>query len=74
MLNIQEKAAPPAFALFELGFRTFFAAAGVFAVVAIGLWMEPGSAKTSRPCPAARRAVMRVPLRSPASITRTRNR
>lgn len=30
---------PPAFALFELGFRPFFGAAGLFAVIAMLLWM-----------------------------------
>lgn len=39
MLNIDDRATPPSFALFELGFRTFFAAAGLFAVVAVGIWM-----------------------------------
>jgi uncharacterized protein involved in response to NO len=39
MLKIHETTVPPSFALFELGFRPFFAAAVVFAVIAIGLWM-----------------------------------
>lgn len=36
-----------------------------------GEWMEPGMAKTSRPCSAASRAVISVPLRSAASTTST---
>ena len=39
MQQIQERTSPPSFALFELGFRPFFSAAAVFAIVAIGLWM-----------------------------------
>jgi len=39
MLNIEKPVEPPSFALFELGFRPFFAAASVFAVLAIGWWM-----------------------------------
>lgn len=41
MLNIDDKTTPtpPSFALFELGFRPFFSAAGVFAVITILLWM-----------------------------------
>ncbi|MET0051527.1 MAG: NnrS family protein [Candidatus Thiodiazotropha sp.] len=38
---IQERATPlPAFALFELGFRPFFAAAALFAVLVMGIWMS----------------------------------
>jgi uncharacterized protein involved in response to NO len=39
MLQIEETTTPSSFALFELGFRPFFSAAGIFAVVAILLWM-----------------------------------
>lgn len=39
MRNIADRETVPSFALFELGFRPFFAAAGVFAVVAVLLWM-----------------------------------
>ena len=39
MLQLEEKSSPPAFALFELGFRPFFSAAALFAVLAIALWM-----------------------------------
>jgi uncharacterized protein involved in response to NO len=39
MLQIEERSAPPSFALFELGFRPFFTGAGLFAVLAILLWM-----------------------------------
>ncbi len=39
MQQIQDNVSPPSFALFELGFRPFFSAAAVFAIVAIGLWM-----------------------------------
>lgn len=39
MLNIDERSAPPSFALFELGFRPFFAGAAVFSVLAMLLWM-----------------------------------
>lgn len=39
MLQIEEKSGAPSFALFELGFRPFFAAAALFAVLAIGVWM-----------------------------------
>jgi hypothetical protein len=39
MLQIEKITTPPSFALFELGFRPFFSAAGFFAVVAILLWM-----------------------------------
>lgn len=35
----KEFPAAPAFALFELGFRPFFAAAGLFSIVATGVWM-----------------------------------
>jgi uncharacterized protein involved in response to NO len=38
-VQIHAKEPVPAFALFELGFRPFFAAAGLFAVVVTGLWM-----------------------------------
>jgi hypothetical protein len=33
------------------------------------LWIEPGMANTSRPCSAARRAVISEPLRTAASTT-----
>jgi uncharacterized protein involved in response to NO len=39
MLQIEETSAPPSFALFELGFRPFFSAAGLFAVLSILVWM-----------------------------------
>lgn len=39
MLRLQEKTSPSAFALFELGFRPFFSAAGLFAVLSMLLWM-----------------------------------
>jgi uncharacterized protein involved in response to NO len=39
MLQIEERSAPPGFALFELGFRPFFSGAGLFAVLSILLWM-----------------------------------
>ena len=39
MQQIEESVPPPSFALFELGFRPFFSAAAMFAIVAIGLWM-----------------------------------
>lgn len=40
MLQIEERSAPPpSFALFELGFRPFFSAAGLFAVLSIAAWM-----------------------------------
>jgi uncharacterized protein involved in response to NO len=40
MFQIEERSAPPpSFALFELGFRPFFSAAGVFAVLAMAAWM-----------------------------------
>jgi uncharacterized protein involved in response to NO len=39
MLHIEERAAPPSFALFELGFRPFFSAAGLFAVTSVLVWM-----------------------------------
>ncbi|MCB1775202.1 MAG: NnrS family protein [Gammaproteobacteria bacterium] len=39
MLNIEKKVEPPSFALFELGFRPFFAVAGLFAVVSVAWWM-----------------------------------
>jgi uncharacterized protein involved in response to NO len=39
MLNIENRPIPPSIALFELGFRPFFAAAGLFAVIAMALWM-----------------------------------
>lgn len=39
MLNIEKKQSPPSIALFELGFRPFFAAAGLFAVFAMAVWM-----------------------------------
>src|SRR3546814_11998458 len=38
---------------------------------AIGLWIEPGTANTSRPASLARRAVIRAPERSAASTTST---
>jgi len=34
-------------------------------------WIDPGTANTSRPCSPARRAVIRLPERSAASITST---
>ncbi len=40
MLIKEREAPPPAFALFELGFRPFFAAAALFAVLAMGVWMS----------------------------------
>lgn len=41
MINIDDPGSSPGprFALFDLGFRPFFSAAGIFAVVAILLWM-----------------------------------
>lgn len=41
MLKVEEEptSAPPSFALFELGFRPFFSAAGLFAIIAVLLWM-----------------------------------
>jgi len=39
MQQIKERDSPPSFALFELGFRPFFSAAAIFAIVATGLWM-----------------------------------
>ena len=39
MIQIDNSRKPPAFALFELGFRPFFGAAGLFAVIAMLLWM-----------------------------------
>jgi uncharacterized protein involved in response to NO len=39
VLQIEERSAPPSFALFELGFRPFFSGAGLFAVLSILLWM-----------------------------------
>ncbi len=39
MIQIDNGRKPPAFALFELGFRPFFSAAGLFAVIAMLLWM-----------------------------------
>lgn len=39
MLQIDNRSTPPSFALFELGFRPFFAAASLFAVIAIGTWV-----------------------------------
>lgn len=39
MLNIENKAEGSSFALFELGFRPFFAAAGLFAVASVAWWM-----------------------------------
>jgi uncharacterized protein involved in response to NO len=38
MIQIQETNDPKAFALLELGFRPFFSAAGLFAVVSVLLW------------------------------------
>ena len=39
MLNLDDRQPPPKpFALFELGFRPFFLLAGLFAVIAMGLW------------------------------------
>jgi uncharacterized protein involved in response to NO len=40
MLNIEEPQPLPRFALFNLGFRPFFLGAGVFAVIAMLLWMR----------------------------------
>ncbi len=39
MLSITERRPPPRFALFELGFRPFFAGAGLFAVIVTTLWL-----------------------------------
>lgn len=39
MLQIEEPTQPKAFALFELGFRPFFSAAGLFAAISVLLWM-----------------------------------
>lgn len=39
MLPIHERTSPPAFALFELGFRPFFGVAGLFAVISVMVWM-----------------------------------
>ncbi len=39
MLQIEASSAQPSFALFELGFRPFFSAAGLFAVFSMLLWM-----------------------------------
>lgn len=39
MLQIDTSQTAPRFALFQLGFRPFFAAAALFGVTAIGLWM-----------------------------------
>ena len=39
MTQIDNGRTPPAFALFELGFRPFFSAAGLFAVITMLLWM-----------------------------------
>lgn len=40
MLQIEERpATSPSFALFELGFRPFFSAAGLFSVLSMALWM-----------------------------------
>lgn len=39
MLQLEEKSTPAGFALFALGFRPFFSAAGLFAVVSVLLWM-----------------------------------
>ena len=39
MIPIDSSRKPPAFALFELGFRAFFGAAGLFAAIAMLLWM-----------------------------------
>jgi len=39
MLNIEDNKPTPSFALFELGFRPFFSAAGIFAVISMLLWM-----------------------------------
>lgn len=38
-LNIQEKDNPHGYALFRLAFRPFFLGAGVYAVVAVAIWM-----------------------------------
>ena len=39
MLKIDTARPVPRFALFQLGFRPFFFAAGLFGVIAVGLWM-----------------------------------
>ncbi len=39
MLQLEEKTRPSAFALFELGFRPFFSAAAIYAVISMLLWM-----------------------------------
>ncbi|RMG35200.1 MAG: NnrS family protein [Gammaproteobacteria bacterium] len=39
MLQIEKPAATPRFALFQLGFRPFFAGAALFGIVAVFLWM-----------------------------------
>jgi len=39
MLQINKSSPPPAFALFQLGFRPFFTAAGLFAIIVMALWM-----------------------------------
>ena len=39
MLQIEEKSTAPSFALLELGFRPFFSAAALFAVLGIAVWM-----------------------------------
>ncbi len=39
MLQIHENANPPAFALFQFGFRPFFSAAALFAIFSMVMWM-----------------------------------
>ncbi len=39
MLQIDSRTPPPRFALFQLGFRPFFAGAALFGIIAVGLWM-----------------------------------